>query len=245
MGLSEHLKKLLTFQKTKACEQGQAVIEYILILIMVVSIILGVLYQFNDVFKNFIHSYFGDYIACLLETGELPTLGGDGGPNQGVCNAQFKNFNVSSGRSILDPNTNRNAPEGSGRSSGDGNQSGGGGDSSSNQSPSQSKSPSLRSSRFNSSNSPSNGEAGALSDRPARQRLNINQSPDKSDSKEAGEASLGTGVRGGRRIIRRRVMRLGEEYFTEDEKKKKEKTNNSQKVKKGGEAVSHLRKARL
>ena len=80
MDLSEYLKKILICQKNRVREKGQAVIEYLLILILVVSIILGILYQFNDAFKKFINGYFGDYIACLLETGELPSLGGMGAP---------------------------------------------------------------------------------------------------------------------------------------------------------------------
>lgn len=57
-------------------QSGQAVIEYILVLIVVVSILLGAMWQFNDGFNKFTKSYFGDYIACLLELGELPALGG-------------------------------------------------------------------------------------------------------------------------------------------------------------------------
>lgn len=57
-------------------QSGQAVIEYILVLIVVVSILLGVMWQFNDGFRKFTNAYFGDYLACLLELGELPALGG-------------------------------------------------------------------------------------------------------------------------------------------------------------------------
>ena len=255
MGLSEDFKKFLTFRKNRVREQGQAVIEYILFLIIIVSVILGILYQFNDAFKNFVHSYFGDYIACLLETGELPSLGGDGGPSQGVCNAKFKNFSVSSGRSILDPATNRNAPEVSGISgpeSGEGEGSGGedkgsGGGPSSSQDPSQSKA-SLRPSRFNRSNAPGNGDAIESSDRPKRQRLKFSQSSGEDDSKKekSGEDTTLMGGRGGRRIVRRRVMMLDEEYFTEDEKKKKKKpAKRSEEIRKDGGRVSNLRKPRF
>lgn len=57
-------------------QSGQAIIEYILVLLVVVSILLGVMWQFNEGFKSFTKSYFGDYLACLLELGELPALGG-------------------------------------------------------------------------------------------------------------------------------------------------------------------------
>lgn len=67
-------------------ESGQAVIEYILVLIVVVSILLGVMWQFNDGFRKFTNSYFGDYLACLLELGELPALGG---PTSGQCHYEW------------------------------------------------------------------------------------------------------------------------------------------------------------
>lgn len=57
-------------------ESGQAIIEYILVLTVVVSILLGVMWQFNDGFRKFTNAYFGEYLACLLELGELPALGG-------------------------------------------------------------------------------------------------------------------------------------------------------------------------
>ena len=256
MVLSEDFRKFLTGRKNKVCEQGQAVIEYILFLIIIVSVILGILYQFNDTFKKFIHSYFGDYIACLLETGELPSLGGEGGPSQEACNAKFKNFNVSSGRSILDPAANRNAPEISGvsglgdnnDSSGDDDKKGSENDPPSGSGPSQGQNSSLRPGRFNKSKGPANGDTGRLSDRPVRQKLKLNNSSQANkDSKEkSNEATLGIGVRGGRRIVRRRVMMLDEEYFTEDEKKKKEKTvNKGKQITKGKGSVSNLRKPRF
>ncbi|NQZ18798.1 MAG: hypothetical protein HRT44_06015 [Bdellovibrionales bacterium] len=116
------MKKIFAGQKARAGEAGQAVVEYILMLVITVSIILGVLYQFNDAFKNYLDNYFGDYIACLLETGELPSLGGDG-PTSAECNANFADFTVASGRPLVD---------GGSSGSGDGNgESGSGSDSSS------------------------------------------------------------------------------------------------------------------
>lgn len=64
-------------------QSGQAIVEYILVLLVVVSILLGVMWQFNDGFRKFTTSYFGDYLACLLELGELPALGGTA---SGECN---------------------------------------------------------------------------------------------------------------------------------------------------------------
>ncbi len=53
-------------------EAGQGTLEYVLVLVVSVLIILGVLYQFNSAFKVYVTSYFGEYVACLLEVGDLP-----------------------------------------------------------------------------------------------------------------------------------------------------------------------------
>lgn len=75
-------------------EAGQAVIEYILVLIVVVAVILGGLRQFNEAFRDWADNYFGEYLSCLLETGELPALGGAAGE----CNQVFEPFTLPNGR---------------------------------------------------------------------------------------------------------------------------------------------------
>jgi hypothetical protein len=60
----------------RANQKGQAIVEYMMVLIVVVAIILGAIYQLNNSFKIWANAYFGEYVTCLLETGELPTLGG-------------------------------------------------------------------------------------------------------------------------------------------------------------------------
>lgn len=84
-----------------ASRRGQAVTEYLLVLVVVVGIALGVLYQLNTAFKKYVQSYFGDYIACLLETGELPSLGGEEGVSGDVCNASFEPFSLKNGRPLI------------------------------------------------------------------------------------------------------------------------------------------------
>ena len=75
--------------------------EYILILLIVVMIALGVLYQFNTAFSNFAQNYFGEYLSCLLETGELPNLGASNGTN---CDSQYEEFSIENGRpKSIDP----------------------------------------------------------------------------------------------------------------------------------------------
>ena len=95
-------------------QKGQGTTEYILILVVVVAIALGMIYQFNDAFRNWMDGYFGEYLACLIETGELPAIGGTGGA-PGSCEAQFEPFSLAAGRPALGDGVG----EGEGSSSGD------------------------------------------------------------------------------------------------------------------------------
>ncbi len=79
--------------RSKKNERGQATTEFVLLMIIVVAVILGAVYQLNDAFKNYLDQYFGNYLVCLIETGELPTIGGGGGESQCTKNA----FSLSSG----------------------------------------------------------------------------------------------------------------------------------------------------
>ncbi|MCB0363229.1 MAG: hypothetical protein KDD35_10925, partial [Bdellovibrionales bacterium] len=77
-------------------ESGQAVVEYLLVLVITVAIAVGLLYQFNGSFARWATSYFGSYFACLLETGELPGIGGAGG-DSGICSQLYENFSFAGG----------------------------------------------------------------------------------------------------------------------------------------------------
>lgn len=79
-------------------ESGQVIIEYLLILVVTVGIILGIILQFNEAFRDFANNYFGNYLACLLETGELPRLGADRPEEVGTCNSEFQPFTFTAGR---------------------------------------------------------------------------------------------------------------------------------------------------
>ena len=110
--------------KTKIrSDSGQAVVEYILILVVTVGITLGLILQFNKAFKVFADNYFGNYLSCLLETGELPSLGVDESESPGFCNDEFQEFSFLAGRPPLsDKNTNSSRTQlGQSRSNGDGN----------------------------------------------------------------------------------------------------------------------------
>ncbi|WP_413561594.1 hypothetical protein [Bdellovibrio sp. HCB209] len=68
---------------------GQAVIEYVLMLIITVSLILMLVTQIFKPLQAFTQSFMGDYMACLLETGELPVLGQDNTDSE--CKVSFQN----------------------------------------------------------------------------------------------------------------------------------------------------------
>jgi hypothetical protein len=73
-------------------ESGQAVIEYILVLTITVLLIGTALYQFSSAFRSYATNYFGEYISCLLETGELP------GQTAGECKDLWKPFSIADGK---------------------------------------------------------------------------------------------------------------------------------------------------
>lgn len=51
----------------------------------------------NTAFEKWANNYFGEYLACLLETGELPSIGGAPG-DSGICNELFEPFDIANGR---------------------------------------------------------------------------------------------------------------------------------------------------
>jgi hypothetical protein len=82
--------------KRKIHISGQATLEYVLLLFIVTSLIFGTVYQFNDAFRQFASNYFGSYLSCLLETGELPNLGAENSDN--LCDADYQPFSLANGR---------------------------------------------------------------------------------------------------------------------------------------------------
>ncbi len=68
---------------------GQATIEYILLLVVVVALVVGPLKQFSQMFNGYMEAIFGrdQYLACLLETGELGGQSTDAGSS---CSATLK-----------------------------------------------------------------------------------------------------------------------------------------------------------
>ena len=83
-------------------QRGQGTVEYILILTLAVAIILGAIVQLNSAFRVWADNYFGEYLSCLLETGELPSL--SGGAPDSLCDEAFRPFSLAEGRpAVGDP----------------------------------------------------------------------------------------------------------------------------------------------
>lgn len=82
---------------------GQAAVEYILIVTIAVSLVIALKGAFKGA-NEFINNYLGTYTACLMEYGELPSLGVQNSDlnkhlSEGKqCEAQFKNFTLAEGR---------------------------------------------------------------------------------------------------------------------------------------------------
>ena len=99
---------------------GQAIVEYILVLVVAIAL-MGMVLQFSKAFQTFANNYFGSYLSCLLEMGELPFLGVDG-DSSGICNAEFQPFSLTEGRPLNpDANKKKAVPKtGSSQSNGEG-----------------------------------------------------------------------------------------------------------------------------
>ncbi|MGE4131265.1 MAG: hypothetical protein AB7F86_06480 [Bdellovibrionales bacterium] len=93
-------RPILNASGRRFCTQaGQGTIEYVLVLVVTVFLIMTALYTLNTAFSVWAKAYFGDYLSCLLETGELPSIQGSPG-DSGVCNQLFKPFSITDGRPL-------------------------------------------------------------------------------------------------------------------------------------------------
>ncbi len=88
-------------------QQGQAVVEYVLLLIVSISLLLAFKSSFKKL-DDFMYQFMGGYISCLMEYGELPSKGvedskidqhnpANGGGGK-VCDSKFAGFTLASGR---------------------------------------------------------------------------------------------------------------------------------------------------
>lgn len=94
---------------------GQSTVEYVLMLVVSVAMVGALAYQIFRPMREFLKDYMGLYIACLLETGELPSLGNT--QTQQVlqdegCNAKFKTATLANGRPPSAPGSSRSGESG-------------------------------------------------------------------------------------------------------------------------------------
>jgi hypothetical protein len=133
---------------------GQAAVEYILLLVITVSLVIGATKAFRNM-NDFMNRYIGEYVVCLMEYGELPSLGTTeanlkkhlGGGSGRKCDQEFSGFTFEGGRSPLGggggsggssasgsassaKNNNSNSKNSSANASKDGSEKGGGKDAS-------------------------------------------------------------------------------------------------------------------
>ncbi|WP_413289414.1 hypothetical protein [Bdellovibrio sp. HCB337] len=107
-------------------------VEYVLVLIVSVALVMALAYQVFTPLRDFLKSYMGDYIACLLETGELPSLG-DASTEEILaeegCNAKFEAATLAGGRPPNSAQGGKNGDQSQNKNSSDSSSSGGGGSS--------------------------------------------------------------------------------------------------------------------
>jgi len=182
-------------------ESGQTVVEYILVLTVVVVLTIGVVYQLNSNFSNYMRNYIGNYIVCLLETGELPKLGADADPNS-ECDDDYEPFSIAFGRPGVpdsggDASDNRNSARSS-SSERDRNTDG------VSEAGSASEGGGNTSGRRSSFSQPYGGSASSSSLRPQNQNVDANSNDDKVNDDEGGTSTVTT-RRGSRPGSRKRA----------------------------------------
>lgn len=73
-------------RKIQLNQAGQGLLEYTLLLLFAIGLILGLSAKYFKPMNIWANYYFGTYLQCLLDTGELPSLGGD--TSESGCNSE-------------------------------------------------------------------------------------------------------------------------------------------------------------
>jgi hypothetical protein len=76
--------------------KGQGVVEYILLIVVILAIALIIMERLFKPMNKWAKNYIGDYIYCLLDQGELPSLGGTETTRD--CDQGFDSFTAENGR---------------------------------------------------------------------------------------------------------------------------------------------------
>ncbi len=108
--------------------RGQGTLEYTLLLLITIAILTALAQQIFKPFNRWLQNYMGSYLECLLDVGELPSLGY--GEASGECNNLYESASVAFGRPPKNVNLNGQQNPGNSGTNKNGNGENGGGDSS-------------------------------------------------------------------------------------------------------------------
>lgn len=201
---------------------GQAVVEYLLLMVIIVALCIGIGKGFG-VLNGFLNKYIGDYTRCLMEYGELPSLGvkvpelnrhmsGTGKK----CDEKFQTFSFDEGFAAVGGTTggNQNSAGSNSNSNSGSNPNGRGGNSSTNNKGSNAakKGNSGDSDSTNSGGGDGSGNAGNGSD---------SKSPYKNGQIARAGSPFGTADGGVDEAQRVKIIELDEEENTSRKRKNK------------------------
>ncbi len=105
-------RKSREFKDLVTNSQGQAVVEYVLILVVSLGLVLLVATQVFSPLQYFLKDFMGTYVQCLLDTGELPPLGGTNKIRDDSCTANWRKARQSAGLSSESQNSATNSAGG-------------------------------------------------------------------------------------------------------------------------------------
>lgn len=77
-------------------QRGASLVEYMLLMVVTLALVKLLSTSFAQPMNKFLNAYMGSYVQCLLEFGELPSLGGE--TTTGECNARFEPATLADGR---------------------------------------------------------------------------------------------------------------------------------------------------
>lgn len=131
------LKNCQFFKTQKPNQRGQGVLEYVLVITFTVGALLFIGASMMTPINSWYKSYFGEYLECLIDAAELPSLSPRNNTDtESVCNESFAPFTLNGGRPFVGGGSGGNGGngQGGGDQNGPGSQSGGNSGSSGNSS---------------------------------------------------------------------------------------------------------------
>lgn len=113
-----HHFRLNTGQASRLSQSGQGLTEYLLLLVVTVSLVLALANAYFRPMNRFLQNYVGEYIECLIDYGELPGLGYSESDVEQECNTAFEAFSLARGRPRTPGENSSSRRDLAGRSSG-------------------------------------------------------------------------------------------------------------------------------